>query len=493
MMMISIRQKEIIECFFYNNGIMIKDLAKTLDITERTIYRDLLRLNNMLKEYNISLKTNVNKGVEIVGKQKDIIRLKKNLGDTTEDKIYPIEIRKTIILLKLLDENSYIKAQTLAIDTKSSLKTIRNDLIKIKTNIEKYQINIKSKKGSGFFIGADEVFKRHLFVKLIFDNITVDHFFEYLFGKVNNPNIIVEYFLSELGYNKYLSITYEILCAAISKYHIKISDRNFQEFLLLLTILVKQNNLSESKYSFNRDFTVGSNKQKLPIELKDEIEKRFDCNLKKLELEYLFWISNLYIEGSDSNVIVYSDKFSDKIKLLIKKVEVIFNTRLYTPALEKSLSKHLSVALNRIKKAIWINNPYTEDIKKNYEEIFIATHNAFNQIFPKVKIYDDEIAYITLYFVTAFNEINSNRFKALVVCTSGMGTSKLLVSRLKKEFSDIVVKQTLPLIKLQEENVEEYVVIISTSPLDIKFKKAITVSPLLTDSEIKKLKLEAII
>lgn len=81
-------------------------------------------------------------------------------------------------------------------------------------------------------------------------------------------------------------------------------------------------------------------------------------------------------------------------------------------------------------------------------------------------ISDDEIGFLTLYFAKYFEE-TSIRKKVLVMCASGVGTSKLLYAKIHRNFPD------LDLVGITskndyENNYEEYAnvdVIISTIPV----------------------------
>ncbi|WP_196606728.1 BglG family transcription antiterminator [Pectinatus frisingensis] len=486
--MVSIRQKKIIECLCQTSEYTsIKKLAETIELTERTVYRELPDIKKLLSKYNIKMITVFNKGIKVDTSLKKLSQLKRFLNSNILHEIYPASKRNDIILLRLLDEKSYIKAQVLAIDTKSSLKTVRNDLDRLKKLAPKYRIMIESKKGSGFFIKADELLKQNLLVKIILSNLKVEDFFKYL-STENILPIMAHYIFYKLNYKDYFNRIYNLLQPMIVSYNIQITDRNFQEMILMLAVLLKHNGLGTDNYSFNNDLLMPYAEQDFMTKLKEEIENEFLCNFGKNETEYFWGIISLYININYDGEIGYNKDLLKCIISLINKAEQKLHQKLYNLTLEKNLYNHLSMALNRMKKGIRINNPYKNDIKKNYGNIYTVIYKICKEIFTDENISDDEIAYITLYFVVAMDDVNNRIFKALVVCTSGMGTSKLLVSRLKKELPNIVVEKTLPFIKLKEDELDRYDIIILTAPLHIQMNKSITVSPLLTDKEVKELR-----
>lgn len=71
-----------------------------------------------------------------------------------------------------------------------------------------------------------------------------------------------------------------------------------------------------------------------------------------------------------------------------------------------------------------------------------------------------------------------------MVCSSGVGTSRILSTRLQQLFSDIQSTTQASVSDLKHLNLEEFDGIISTVKLDIK-QSYITVNPLLPESDLK--------
>ena len=84
--------------------------------------------------------------------------------------------------------------------------------------------------------------------------------------------------------------------------------------------------------------------------------------------------------------------------------------------------------------------------------------------------------------------LSKNSISVLVVCSTGIGSSKMLRSRLEREFSEIDVKKIISLHKLHDEKLVQYDFIISTVPLDLDESKYLCVSPLLNEEEKEKVR-----
>ena len=101
---------------------------------------------------------------------------------------------------------------------------------------------------------------------------------------------------------------------------------------------------------------------------------------------------------------------------------------------------------------------------------------------------DDEITYIVLHFAAAMERISNDQvFKVpsvIVVCSTGVGTSKLVLSRLNKYFN-FNIKKVIALHNLKRSLLEEKVdFIVSTVKISEDFPNVV-VSPLLKESDIE--------
>ncbi|MFC6604646.1 BglG family transcription antiterminator [Ectobacillus funiculus] len=109
--------------------------------------------------------------------------------------------------------------------------------------------------------------------------------------------------------------------------------------------------------------------------------------------------------------------------------------------------------------------------------------------FPDVTIPDEEIGYLVMHFGSAlFRQPVTENLKALVICSSGIGTSKMLATRLQQEFPEMKRVQNLSLFELPNINTDEYDIVVSTIALSGFSNDYIQVSPILNESEIEKIK-----
>lgn len=105
----------------------------------------------------------------------------------------------------------------------------------------------------------------------------------------------------------------------------------------------------------------------------------------------------------------------------------------------------------------------------------------------KTSLPEAEIAYLAMHLGAALEEDNLNQrvFKVLVACPTGIGTSKLLATQLKREFSNLEIVAVVSAVNVdydlyKRENVE---FIISTVPIENAKLPVIVVDFMLNEND----------
>ncbi|GGC88914.1 BglG family transcription antiterminator [Enterococcus wangshanyuanii] len=149
---------------------------------------------------------------------------------------------------------------------------------------------------------------------------------------------------------------------------------------------------------------------------------------------------------------------------------------------------HLVPAFFRIKYHFSLSNVLIEEIKEQYGEIFALTKRALIplEVLTGEKIPDEEIGYFTILFggeIGNQRELNRViRYKALVLCPSGISSSLIMQSELKELFPTIDFSLTTTVDQLETISETEYDVIFSSVPLTIP-KKVYLVKPIMSQLE----------
>ncbi|MBC1345241.1 PRD domain-containing protein, partial [Listeria welshimeri] len=104
-----------------------------------------------------------------------------------------------------------------------------------------------------------------------------------------------------------------------------------------------------------------------------------------------------------------------------------------------NIALHLKPAINRMKFNMNIQNPYLKNLKSNYPlafELGLVAKDVLEQEL-KTKVNEAEVGYLAIHFLYGLDkEVVSDKQKVLIVCASGLGTSQLLESKVRKEFEN---------------------------------------------------------
>ena len=493
-MLISDRSKEIIENLMNANGpLTVAALAKKLNVTERTIYRQIPEVTQIMESYDLSLDNSSGKGFMIFGSLYNIKRLNNAFEEVKTEQNYSSKERVDIILLSLLNEDDYIKTQSLAIDLNTSSQTVRNDYHALKDKLQGHNVTFETKKSEGVRLTGMEIPKRHLFVNVLLQNITPAVFFDWIKDTNFRPNPFID-LLKTFHYEEDLKMLYEKLQPVIRKRHLNISDKELQEFLLLMTVFIKRHSNIEDQDEF-LSLTIQESDTDYEEQFRQDILKilkhNFNIEIYKNEKDYFHWMIHLYVGRTHYELSQQISAFQnlDHISCLIKEIEEKFQFPFSQDKnLAENLLLHINMAMERIQSGITVANPMLEDIYQSNPKLYEIVKQCFRNVFQSVKIPEDEIGYIVIYFIASMDSLSKHSISVLVVCSTGIGSSKMLRSRLEREFSEIDVKKIISLQKLHDENLEQYDLIISTVPIDMDESKYLCVSPLLNVEEKENVK-----
>ncbi|SHK81289.1 BglG family transcription antiterminator [Anaerotignum lactatifermentans] len=153
------------------------------------------------------------------------------------------------------------------------------------------------------------------------------------------------------------------------------------------------------------------------------------------------------------------------------------------------LTEHITAVSSRLRLHVKVRNAQLETIKENYGEIYRATEKGCQLLRHAVgvaEVPEAEIAFIAMYICAAVEDQQSQQGKipVVVVCPTGLGTSKMLAVQLTKEFHNLEVREIISAFridiqKLQREGIR---LLISTVHLDIDFPY-VCVNPILLEQD----------
>ena len=452
------REKLILQILLKNIGeaLSIKEIAKATKIKERTLYREIKNLEDSLQRLGIELVKEKSRYI-LKG---NVSSLDSSLFETNfEDYAYSTETRLTLILCFLiLNEDTSIK------DISEKLMLSYNTVASTITTIEKilfdYKLTLIRKKGQGIEIEGKEVDRRVLLISLLCNEISDEEFFT----RLNNRDILSSNpFIKFLNFDLIKKVFYENKYLDIFNLY---TDSSIKKILISLNVVfLRISYTTEIKENFTAQeynsiiSLLNASKEIVDFDITEDIIQFLIKILKTCRLiEQLSYFNDKY-----SYTLVY------KINLLIKYVSEKMNVDFTQDTnLSSGLIAHVESAIKRHQMNLTEeNDELLEFVLKNYNELYLIIKSELLVVFDEINFNSTELSYIVIHFASSFEQIYRKNFiRALVICASGIGSSKILGSQIRKNIPEIKnLEYTIPS-KVTKSLVNNYDVVISTIELE---------------------------
>lgn len=452
------REKLILQILLKNidEALSIKEIAKATKIKERTLYREIKNLEDSLQRLGIELVKEKSRYI-LKG---NVSSLDSSLFETNfEDYAYSTETRLTLILCFLiLNEDTSIK------DISEKLMLSYNTVASTITTIEKilfdYKLTLIRKKGQGIEIEGKEVDRRVLLISLLCNEISDEEFFT----RLNNRDILSSNpFIKFLNFDLIKKVFYENKHLDVFNLY---TDSSIKKILISLNVVfLRISYTTEIKENFTAQeynsiiSLLNASKEIVDFDITEDIIQFLIKILKTCRLiEQLSYFNDKY-----SYTLVY------KINLLIKYVSEKMNVDFTQDTnLSSGLIAHVESAIKRHQMNLTEeNDELLEFVLENYNELYLIIKSELLVVFDEINFNSTELSYIVIHFASSFEQIYRKNFiRALVICASGIGSSKILGSQIRKNIPEIKnLEYTIPS-KVTKSLVNNYDVVISTIELE---------------------------
>ena len=498
---INLRIKNILQIICNENDyITTAKIAKDLDVSGRTVLREIHDVENFLEQNGVKLDKKTGVGIKVVGtlREKQIIINLLN-GEKDETIYSPLE-RKNIIISELLQNQEPVKLYNFTRTLKVTEATISNDLEKTDEWFKKHSLNLIRKQGLGVYVEGKENHIRKAMVSLIYENTNESQLLNLIRQNLDD-SVVVAKDIEVSSRNRLLNLIdnetikkIEVLIENIEKERdYKLVDSAFVGLIVHIALAierVKKGDKITIDHEFLKELKT-SPEYLIASDLSINISKCFEVEIPEDEIGYI----TMHIKGSKNykekyktgNKIIGSFELIKLSKEIIKTAEIETGRFLgNNEELLNGLVNHLGTAITRLKMKLDIRNPLLEEIKTNYTDL-MRTSTKCAKVVEKhigIKMPEAEIAFIAMHLGAAIE--NSETlikpiYRVAIACATGMGTSRLLAIRIENEYDNIQIVDIISTIHIEESFLKENEIdfIISTVNIEKCFKPVVRVNPLL--------------
>ena len=488
------RQQFILSKVLNEGPFNIKGLDKQLDISTRTILREISSINKYLKKYNVSIYNDEDMNLVISGNKEGIEEIKVSLNSVPIQWLFSKEQRQIVIGCELLTAKEPLKASYFSHKFNVVMGSISLDLDSIGKIFVTKNLCLIRKRTHGISVEGSEWNKRNALVELLFN---FKHF-EELVGFLYDEKI-------DQTVNSLFNIVFgtqiiSMVKAILNKPELSCFKANdvkyFSLFLQILLAIKKTENYDNLSLPDKIKDEISSLEDYKKIKVLDEMLRENGVNLPDDELAYLcLHLGDYrYLLNKNNNFTEPDIDFGDMAIEIISevskkmKIDISKDTQLI-----KDLSQHIRQAFYMLNLGIKVINPLINEIQEHYPKLYKVINKTCRLIFSRynLKIPPEEVGYITMHIDVAMQRQQAilRKIKVLIVCPGGIGTARILCSKIQSLFPDIgsLTVGSLNDVSPKSDN-DKYDLILSTVPISLKnYSNTLQVSPFVTKNDIEKI------
>lgn len=491
MRQITARQRQILLLLMdRKEGMTAAEIAAEVGVSVRTVHREMEEIEMSLEAFGLLLHKKSGTGIRIEGRSdEDVEQFRARLlSDKPVD--FSGEERKILVLCDLLDADEPVKLFALAHSLKVTVATISNDLDEIEFWIQRFGMKLIRRRGYGVEIEGSESGKRKAIGHLVIENLDYSDLVGSGYAHGNKPVSIR--LLSMIGKSMLLDVE-NTLWDMNWSWTNQLSESAYTQMLIALSVAV-------SRIRQDRHVECGSSLPDSILEegtfdgvkhFTDRLGESLGIPFSPEEIRYVSHLFDKAREMSAVSELAHADMEMVEIayrltESVVKRMGIPFQE---DRSLREGLVEHIGAALKRIREGTRIRNPLLGPIRKDYEDLFQIIRESVDEINHSLNIPDEEIGFLVMHFGASIERLNQlgRNVRAILVCSSGLSSSRLLGTRLRKEMSQIEVLGNVSWYEAARIPEENYDLIISTIDLPLADDKYVKLSPLLTQEDTERL------
>lgn len=485
----------------------VKQLADQIHISKRTVQRELEYIPRALKKYGLTFCSKTGTGIWLEGDRDQMEALKAELeADDALDVSDRIERQKRLIL-EILKDKTLKKLYYYSDLFGVSEATVSSDLEAVKEWFHKYHLEIKRKPGYGVFIeGSERDFRRALRV-FIDENIHTEIIQE-MYEDRNQSVLKVIQNKSERNIYRILD---DDIVKRVTACILRIRDKRILNLTqdsylgLVIHVAIAVNRIRRQEIieenPLMADFLQNDQDYDLAETITRSLEEEFQIQIPEIECAYICLhikgskIQQLNVDEKSRSEIEESrelwevvnemiDRYDDNLAYLLKQDEEF---------VIQGLIAHLKPTLVRLANGMKIQNPLLEQIKQDYPAIFERCRIVAKVIEDRYgyEVPEPEIGFLAVHFGAAEVRMESRKESRRkvnigIVCASGIGISRLMSSKIARDFSDRVDLSVYGMTDLSPYVLSKTDFFVSTVPLKEE-ADILYVSPLLSADEMERI------
>ena len=502
-MKITPRMKQILQALLEEKEpISIKHLAEKTGISKRTVQRELESVNDVLLPYGMEFASKTGVGVWLAGDEVARAGLLAEAASSDEYAASSKEDRRKRLVLEILREKTLRKLYYYSRKFGVSEATISTDLEAVEAWLSHQGLSMVRKPGSGIEVEGTEENYRRAIRFFIGENIDTK-LFRQLYDSDGGENYAASLQKNHLGRlldKEILRRVHECLEGMDNQRMDNLTENAYDGLVIHLAIainrILQQDVIQvtgewQEKMPRDEDY-------RLAEDIAAELEAEFEVSIPQLEIAYIC----LHLKGAKHEKIQFPGR-EERMELADRELRQFVNDLIdaydgqqayllkQDDEFMQGLLAHLQPTIVRLVHGMSIQNPVLADIKENYSEIYARCQRAAQVLADKVgrSVPEEEIGFLAVHFGAALVRLEGRKeqirkVQVAVVCSSGIGLSRLMAAKLEKVFKDRLEMTTYGKHDITPAVEAKIDFIISSLQLEAVQVPVVYVNPLLSEADI---------
>lgn len=445
--------------------ISLNAIAEKLDVSVRSIRNDIKAINEDFQDCAVIEQYRRNYVLRIY--QQEIFQQK--LHDMiVEDLQNSPRQRNNYIFERLLRANEPLLTDDLAYEMRVGRTTMISELKKFREELRKYGLEIKGKTSKGLALVGSELEIRRYILENNYDILYADYPLDEEIVEILDESMDQKAFDKDLRYSFICYVTLML-------------DRFLNGHAI--------GKLSEGYYNL-----TSKPEYKFVDETMDQVEDYLHTEIPVEERIYAFLPLAGMRTPADLNKLKHvglDPKIPSLVDKMIEDIQENMHITIDSGDLAEEFLYHVMFMINRLKFGVTIDNPNLEDFKGKYPSAYRMADIAANTI---KKEYDIEVSLAEKGFLAFYFEVflrkpddeEDQRFRIVVVCSTGRVSSRLISMQLKKIVDSQTEIDLYSEDQVSEDVLDRYDVILTTIELETSCSKpVIRINEIFNEKELK--------
>ena len=501
------RMKQIFQILLHvDSPISVKKLAEKIGVSKRTVQRELEYVESSLKGYDIQFHSKTGVGVWLTGSDEDKKRLLEELGQSEAYDAGNREERRKRLILEILKEKGLKKLFFYSSQFGVSEATVSTDLEAIEEWLNRYGLVVKRKPGSGTEIeGSEENYRKAIraFINENMDTKVVREAYEEPENSNTHYEALKRGNIGQILNDDIMRRVMDCITGMDNTRVLTLTENSYVGLIIHISIAINRilkNEVIEADGRWQEDMETDEDYH-LACAIVKELEEEFEIQIPKVEISYIC----LHIKGAKHEKIQWDGK--TPLKIESREMQQLVNAMIdaydrdiayllrQDDEFIQGLLAHLQPTLIRLIHGMQIQNPVLLDIQKNYPDIYEKCEKVAKVLenYTDKKVPEEEIGFLTVHFGAAIVRLENRKEEIRkvhvgVICSSGIGISRLMASKLERVFRD-----RMQLTAYGKNDITPYVMgktdfFISSIPMEQMEVPLIFVNPLLNDHDMEEIR-----